>query len=93
MMPGLNGYQVAAKIKSDLATTNTPIIMVSAVTDRNARTLALGAGADDFLTKPLHRDELVLRVRNLCTSRYVALVWFSGRISTRGWPRGWPMAC
>jgi DNA-binding response OmpR family regulator len=65
MMPGLNGYQVAAKIKTDLATTNIPIIMVSAVTDRNARTLALGAGVDDFLTKPLHRDELVLRVRNL----------------------------
>src|ERR1022692_1678770 len=65
MMPGLNGYQVAAKIKTDLATTNIPIIMVSAVTDRNARTLALRAGGDDFLTKPLHRDELVLRVRNL----------------------------
>jgi PAS domain S-box-containing protein len=65
MMPGIDGYQVAAKIKGNLATKNIPIIMITALDDRNARMLGLGAGAEDFLTKPVDRAELCVRVRNL----------------------------
>ena len=65
MMPGMDGYQVAAKIKGNLATKNIPIIMVTALDDRNARMLGLSAGAEDFLTKPVDRAELCVRVRNL----------------------------
>ena len=65
MMPEMNGYEVVAKIKGNLATKNIPVLMISALVDVNARTLALTAGADDFLAKPLERAELVLRVRNL----------------------------
>jgi signal transduction histidine kinase/DNA-binding response OmpR family regulator len=65
MMPGMDGYQVAKKIKGDLATKQIPIIMVTARDDRDAMMLGLAAGAEDFLTKPVHRDELCMRVKNL----------------------------
>jgi diguanylate cyclase (GGDEF)-like protein/PAS domain S-box-containing protein len=65
MMPGLDGYQVASILKANPATSNIPIIMVTACADRVARLAGLDAGAEEFLTKPVDRAELWLRVRNL----------------------------
>ena len=65
MMPGMNGYEVARRLKQDQLTSNIPIIMVTAQIDRAARLAGLDAGAEDFLTKPVERAELWLRVRNL----------------------------
>jgi signal transduction histidine kinase len=65
MMPGMDGYQVATRIKQNPATNNIPVIMLTALDDRNARMLGLNAGAEDFLTKPVDRAELCVRVRNL----------------------------
>ena len=65
MMPGMDGYEVAGKIKANPATKNIPVIMLTALDDRNARMLGLNAGAEDFLTKPVDRAELCVRVRNL----------------------------
>lgn len=65
MMPGMDGYQVTAKIKGNLATKNIPIIMISALDDRNAKMLALRAGAEDFLTKPMDRADLCDRVKKV----------------------------
>jgi PAS domain S-box-containing protein len=65
MMPGMDGYQVAAHIKGNAATKNIPVIMVTALEDRNSRLRGLGAGAEEFLTKPVDRVELCARVKNL----------------------------
>ena len=65
MMPGIDGRTVAAAVKADPATRHIPIIMVTAQSDRESRLAALDAGAEDFLTKPIDRAELWLRVRNL----------------------------
>jgi PAS domain S-box-containing protein len=65
MMPESDGYGVAAKIKGNLATKNIPIIMITALDNRSARIQALSVGAEDFLTKPVDRAELCMRVRNL----------------------------
>ena len=65
MMPGMDGYQVARSLKSDPATSNIPIVMITALIDRSARLAGLDAGVEDFLTKPVDRAELWLRVRNL----------------------------
>ncbi|HTA65810.1 MAG TPA: EAL domain-containing protein [Xanthomonadaceae bacterium] len=65
MMPGMDGYEVASVLKADPATSAIPIIMVTAQIDRSARLAGLGAGAEEFLTKPVDRAELWLRVRNL----------------------------
>src|SRR6185369_14843723 len=65
MMPGMDGYQVAGKLKANPVTKNIPIIVVTALDDRSARMLGLTAGAEDFLSKPVDRAELCMRVRNL----------------------------
>ena len=65
MMPGMDGYQVAAALKADPATSDIPIIMLTALVERNARMEGLRAGAEEFVTKPVDRAELWLRVRNL----------------------------
>ncbi|HVK54295.1 MAG TPA: EAL domain-containing protein [Burkholderiales bacterium] len=65
MMPGMDGCQLARILKADPATSTIPIIMVTAQIDRSARLAALDAGAEEFLTKPVDRAELWLRVRNL----------------------------
>ncbi|MEO8451769.1 MAG: response regulator [Gemmatimonadota bacterium] len=65
MMPGMDGYQVAERIKGNLATKDIPLIMVTALGDRTSRMRGLGAGAEDFITKPVDRAELCVRVRNL----------------------------
>jgi CheY-like chemotaxis protein len=50
MMPGMDGYQVAASIKGDAATSNIPVIMVTALEERDARMRGLQAGVEEFLT-------------------------------------------
>jgi two-component system cell cycle sensor histidine kinase/response regulator CckA len=65
MMPGMDGYEVARIIKTNPMTKSIPIVMVTAMDDRKAMLLGLSAGAEDFLSKPVDRAELTMRVRNL----------------------------
>lgn len=65
MMPDMDGYQVISALKADGATSTIPVIVLTALTDRAARLAGLQAGAEEFLTKPVDREELGLRVRNL----------------------------
>ena len=65
LMPGMDGYRLAEILKADPVTSSLPIIMVTALDDHGARLGGLSAGAEDFLTKPVERAELWLRVRNL----------------------------
>jgi diguanylate cyclase (GGDEF)-like protein/PAS domain S-box-containing protein len=65
MMPSMDGYQLAGILKAGADTKSIPIIMVTAHVDRETRMAALAAGVEEFLTKPVDRAELWLRVRNL----------------------------
>ena len=65
MMPGMDGYQVARELKSNLLTANIPIIMLSGLSEPSARLIGLEAGAEEVLSKPVVSAELWLRVRNL----------------------------
>ncbi len=65
MMPGMSGFEVTKRLKSDPVTRNIPIIIVSALEDRSSRIRALEAGAEEYLTKPIDRMDLKIRVRNL----------------------------
>ena len=65
MMPGLDGYEVVARIRSNPATKDIRVVMLSALTDSAARARALNAGADGVLPKPVDRIELVARVKGL----------------------------
>jgi len=65
LMTGMDGYEVARRVKEKHRTTNIPIIMVSALDDRESILLGLSAGAEDFMAKPIDRVELCIRIRNL----------------------------
>jgi response regulator RpfG family c-di-GMP phosphodiesterase len=65
MMPGMDGYDVARALKADAATKAIPVVMVTALDDRESRLRGLEAGGEEFVTKPVDRDELRIRVRNL----------------------------
>jgi len=64
-LSGMSGHELARMLKANPATANIPIIMVTAKADREDRIEGLKAGAEEFLTKPIDRAELWLRVRNL----------------------------
>lgn len=65
MMPGMNGYECCTILKSDPETAHIPVVMVTALDQREDRVRGLEAGADDFLTKPPNDLALFARVRSL----------------------------
>jgi adenylate cyclase len=65
MMPGMSGYEVCRKIRDDAATAMLPVVMVTALDPAQERVKGIEAGADDFLSKPIHQAELLARVRSL----------------------------
>jgi len=65
MMPGMNGFEVLRRLKGNAATVKIPVIMVTALGDRETRSRALESSADDVLTKPVNAAEFALRVRKI----------------------------
>jgi putative two-component system response regulator len=65
MMPGIDGFRVLEILKAAETTRTIPIIMVTALQDQKSRMRALKAGAEEFLSKPIDRNEVSLRVRNM----------------------------
>jgi class 3 adenylate cyclase/CheY-like chemotaxis protein len=65
VMPGMSGYEVCQKIRSDAKNGILPVVMVTALDPSGERIKGLEAGADDFLTKPINLPELLARVRSL----------------------------
>ena len=63
-MPGMDGLEVCRGLRADPATASLPVILVTALADRNHRLEGIAAGANDYLTKPIDRPDLLLRVRN-----------------------------
>jgi two-component system cell cycle response regulator len=71
MMPGMDGFEVARRLKSNPATHHIPIVMVTALDQPSDRVRGLEAGADDFLTKPVNDIALIARVRSLVRLKMV----------------------
>lgn len=65
MLPDLDGYEVCRRLRAEEWSAEIPVVMVTALGDRQARLRALDAGADDFLVKPFDREELRARVRTI----------------------------
>jgi putative two-component system response regulator len=65
VFPGADGFTLCQDLKRDAATRLTPVILVTALSDRESRIKGREAGADDFLTKPVDVQELLARVASL----------------------------
>lgn len=64
-MPRMSGFEVCRRIKNDADTRLIPIILITAMTATEDRLAGIQAGADDFLTKPVDREQLIARVKSL----------------------------
>ncbi|HEX8152097.1 MAG TPA: HD domain-containing phosphohydrolase [Thermoanaerobaculia bacterium] len=69
MMPNMDGYEACAAIKSAPGGRTIPILMLTALTGTDDKIKALECGADDFLNKPINREELRTRIRSLIRIR------------------------
>jgi two-component system, cell cycle response regulator len=65
MMPGMDGFEVCRRLKTNPKTHHIPVIMVTSLDQPSDRVRGLEAGADDFLTKPVSDIALIARVRSL----------------------------
>lgn len=62
MMPGMDGFEVAARLKANPATAGVPIIFLTALNSTTDIVKGFKAGASDFISKPFNREELIIRV-------------------------------
>ena len=65
LMPGMDGYETCRRIRALPEGGDTPVLFLTALGDLETHRAAMESGADDFLTKPLNRTELLIRVRSL----------------------------
>ncbi|HEX2919807.1 MAG TPA: ATP-binding protein [Bacteroidales bacterium] len=69
MMPEIDGYQLLARVKSDVKTNHIPVILLTARVDLSSKMEGLKIGADDYLSKPFDEKELLLRIQNILQNR------------------------
>jgi putative two-component system response regulator len=65
VMPELDGYETCQRLKNDSLTQNIPVVLITALENREAKIKGLAAGANDFLAKPVDSTEITLRAQNL----------------------------
>jgi adenylate cyclase len=71
LMPGMNGYDVCRAIRDNPGTEVLPVVMVTALDPADERIKGIEAGADDFITKPVNRQEILARVRSLLRIKHL----------------------
>jgi len=71
MMPKMSGFEVCRRLKSDPATTDIPIIMVTALGEMCDIEMAISSGTDDFLSKPVNKWELITRVKTMLKLKHL----------------------
>ena len=69
MMPGMNGFEVCRRLKTQEKTRLIPIILITALDDSDSRVKGIESGADDFISKPVNRIEILARVKSLVNNR------------------------
>lgn len=65
MMPPPDGFKLCRMLRQEPDFEHTPIIIITALDDSDSRVVAFGAGANDYITKPFHPDDLTQRIKEL----------------------------
>ena len=68
-MPRMDGFETCRRLKEDVSTRKIPVIMITAVNDTESKVRAIDAGADDFITNPPNKVELMARVKALTRTK------------------------
>jgi DNA-binding response OmpR family regulator len=71
MMPRLSGFEVCRKLRATPGSSDTPVLMVTALNEASDFERGVQAGTDDFLTKPVNKVELLCRVKSLLRVRHL----------------------
>ncbi len=69
MMPRISGFEVCKRLRADPATRSIAVLMITALDQPSDMERAVEAGTDEFVSKPINKNELLLRVRSLLRSR------------------------
>jgi len=72
MMPKMSGFEVCRRLKNDASTEDIPIIMVTALNEFGDIERGIDSGADDFVSKPVNRLELITRVRTMLKLKHLS---------------------
>lgn len=72
MMPKMSGFEVCKRIKDDPKTTDTPVIMVTALNEYGDIERGIDSGTDDFISKPVNKLELLTRVRTMLKLKHLS---------------------
>ena len=70
-MPKISGFEVLTKLRADTKTQRTPVIMITAHNENDARIQSLESGCDDFISKPFNQYELLARVKSLLRIKFL----------------------
>jgi len=70
LMPGIDGFEVARRIRGNPLVSDVPVIMITALSGREDRLMAVEAGANDFISKPIDKTELKVRVASLLRMKH-----------------------
>jgi len=71
MMPKINGFEVCRRLKNDPQTCFIPVVMVTALKEMEDKIKGIEAGADDFISKPFNKTELLARVKSLLRIKFL----------------------
>jgi len=82
MMPRLDGFGFCKALKSDIRTNHIPVVMLTAKATLSDRLEGLETGADDYLSKPFHTEELQVRVKNLLLKQQLLQQKYANNITT-----------